>query len=57
METQKIANLLNNFDNECSTFPTRKCCIINDPNNGQYGRGDENYATIIFQWNNYFCIF
>ena len=30
METQNIANLLNNFDNESSKFATRKRYIIND---------------------------
>ena len=39
METQKIVNLLNDSDNESSKFATRKRYIINDQNNGQYGRG------------------
>ena len=38
METQKIVNLLNDFDNEYSKVATRKWYIINDQNNGQYGR-------------------
>ena len=38
METQKIVNLLNDSDNESSEFATRKWYIINDQNNGQYGR-------------------
>ena len=38
METQKIVNLLNESDNESSRFATRKWYIINDQNNGQYGR-------------------
>ena len=42
IETQKIVNLLNNSDNESSRFATRKWYIINDQNNGQYGRGNEN---------------
>ena len=46
METQKIVNLLNDSDNESSKFATRKWCIINDQNNGQYGRGNENDSTI-----------
>ena len=46
METQKIVNLLNDSDNESSRFATRKWYIINDQNNGQYGRGDENDSTI-----------
>ena len=28
METLKIANLLNDYDNEYSKFATRKCCIF-----------------------------
>ena len=46
METQKIVNLLNNSDNESSEFAARKWYIINDQNNGQYGRGNENDSTI-----------
>ena len=54
METQKIVNLLNDSDNESSMelhskFATRKLYIINDQNNGQYGRGNENGSTIKFQ--------
>ena len=70
METQKIANLLNDFDNDSdndsdngsdngsdnessvklhSKFATRKWYIINDRNNGQYGRGNENDSTIKFE--------
>ena len=41
METQKIANLLNNYDNESSKFATRKWYVINNQNNGQYGRGND----------------
>ena len=40
METQKIVNLPNDSDNEYSKFATRKSYIINDQNNGQYGRGN-----------------
>ena len=32
-----------------SRCATRKWCIINDQNNGQYGRGNENDATIKFE--------
>ena len=46
METQKIANLLNDSDNESSKFATRKWYIINDQNNTQHDDGDENRATI-----------
>ena len=50
METQIIANLLNNPDNKTSKFATRKWYIINDQNNGQYGKGDEdNDSTIKFE--------
>ena len=48
METQKIVNLLNDSDSESSNFATRKWNIINDQNNGQYGRGNENDSTIKF---------
>ena len=40
---------LNNSNNESSKFATRKWCIINDQNNGQYGRGNENDSTIKFE--------
>ena len=49
METQKIVNLLNNSDNKSSKFVTIKWYIINDQNNGQYGRGNENDSTIKFE--------
>ena len=49
METQKITNLLNDSGNESSKFAPRKWYIINDQNNGQYGRGNENYSTIKFE--------
>ena len=49
METQKIVNLLNGSDNEFSEFAKRKCYIIIDQNNGQYGRGNENNSTIKFE--------
>ena len=42
METQKIVNLLNDPENKSSKFATTKWYIINDENNGQYGRGDKN---------------
>ena len=46
METQKIVNLLNDSNNESSKFAVRKWYIINDQNNGQYGRVNENDSTI-----------
>ena len=36
METQKIVNLLNSFDNENSKFATKKWCVINDESKGNY---------------------
>ena len=49
METQKIVNLLNDSNNESSKFEIRKWHIINDQNNGQYGRGNENDSIIKFE--------
>ena len=49
METQKIANLLGNVDNESLKFATRKQYVINDQNNADYGDGDENGTTIKFE--------
>ena len=49
METQKIVNLMNDSDNESSKLAIRKWYIINDQNNGQYGRGNENDSTIKFE--------
>ena len=34
METQKIVNLLNGFDNDNSKFPTKKWYIIDSESNG-----------------------
>ena len=48
IENQKIVNLLNDSVNESTKFATRKWYVINDQNNGQYGRGNENDATIEF---------
>ena len=51
METQKIVNLLNDSEELNPKFATRKWYIIDDQNNGQYGRGDENEndSTIKFE--------
>ena len=49
METQKMVNLQNDSDNESSKFATTKWYISNDQNNEQYGRGNENDATIKFE--------
>ena len=47
METQKIADLLNDLDNKWSRFATRKWYIISDQNNGQYDKGDEDNDSVI----------
>ena len=49
METQKIVNLLNGSEKLNSKFVTRKWYVINDQNNGQYGKGDKNDSTIKFE--------
>ena len=49
METQKIAKLLGNADNESLKFAARKWYIINDQNNTDYGDGDENGTTLKFE--------
>ena len=48
IETQKIANQLNDCDNESSKFAARKWHLINDRSNGQYGEGNENDSEIKF---------
>ena len=48
MEAQKIINILEESDQDILKFQTRKSYIINDENNGQYGKGDENDSTIKF---------
>ena len=50
METQKVVNLLNDSENKYSKFATGKWYIINDHNNGQYGRGDENENDSTFKF-------
>ena len=49
METEKIASLLGNPDNESLKFATWKWYVINDQNNTDYGNGDENGATTKFE--------
>ena len=54
MEYQKNVNLLNDPDNESSMelyskLATRRWYIINDQNNGEYGRGIENDSSIKFE--------
>ena len=48
MAAQKIRNLLEETDDEFPKFATKKWYIINDQNNGQYGKGDENDSTVKF---------
>ena len=48
MEIQKIANLLNDADNESSKLATRKWYVINDQNNKDYSEGNENDTTVKF---------
>ena len=48
MESQKIINLLEQSDDDELKFQTKKWYIINDQNNGQYGKGDQNDSTIKF---------
>ena len=45
----KNGNSHNNSDNNSSKFATKKWYIINDQNNGQYGRGYEDDLTIKFE--------
>ena len=49
METQKIANLLGDADNESSKLATRKWYVINDQNNTDYGEGNEDSTTVKFK--------
>ena len=41
METQKIVNLLNDFENDNSKFATKKWYIIDSESNGNYSQNDE----------------
>ena len=49
METQKIANLLGDADDESSKFATRKQYVINDQNHTNYGEGNDYSTTIKFE--------
>ena len=42
IETQKIANLLGDSDNESPKCATRRRYVISDQNNTNYGKGNEN---------------
>ena len=48
MEAQKIINLLEESDEDDLKFQTKRWYIINDQDNGQYGKGDENDFTMKF---------
>ena len=41
--------MMNNNDNESSKFTKRKCYVINDQNNTEYGEGNENDSSIKFE--------
>ena len=41
METQKIVNSLNDFDNENSKFATKKWYVIDSESKGVYSHEDE----------------
>ena len=45
----QIVNLLGDVDNESSKFATRKCYVINDLNNTDYGEGSEDSTTVKFE--------
>ena len=49
METQKMANLLGDANNESSKFATIKWYVINDKGNTDHGEVEEDSATIKFQ--------
>ena len=49
METQKIANLLGDADNEFSHFGAGKWYAINDENDADYGQGNEDSTTVKFE--------
>ena len=48
MDSQKIINLLEQSDDEELRFQRKKWYVINDQNNGQYGKGDQKDSTIKF---------
>ena len=49
METQKVANLLGDADNESSKFTTGKWYVINDPNNTDYIEGSQDGTIVKFE--------
>ena len=48
MESQKIINLLNHKDEDNPRFETRKWCIVNDHNNGNYSQDDDVRSIVKF---------
>ena len=46
MESQKIINLLNSNNNDSQKIATKRCYIIQDQNQGQYGNGNNDNTTI-----------
>ena len=46
MESQKIKNLLDHKDETYPKYQTKKWCIINDRNNGQYDEGNDKGVKI-----------
>ena len=48
MELQKIINLLDHKDEDNPRFETRKWCIVNDHNNGNYSQGDDVQSIVKF---------
>ena len=41
METQKIVNLLNGYDNKNSKFATKKWYVLDSESNGNYSKDEE----------------
>ena len=52
MESQKIINLLEQSDEDDLNLREKKWYLINDQNNGQYGKGNQNDSTIKFSTEN-----
>ena len=46
MNSKKIINLLEQTDDKELKFQTKKRYIINDQNNGKYGKENQNDSTI-----------
>ena len=48
MESQKIINLLDHKDEDDPRFETKKWCIVNDHNNGNYSQGVDVQSIVEF---------